>query len=42
MGAYQCPPDPLGLHPNPLWNCGFDFCSGIPINQNPANIQIIK
>lgn len=26
IGAVQCPPDPIGLHPNPDWPCGFDYC----------------
>jgi hypothetical protein len=42
IGAYQCPPDPIGLHPNPEWPCGFDYCpeqSGPPPGC-PVNIRI--
>lgn len=37
VGVYQCPPDPLGLHPNPDWPCGTDYCPGSPKNVRVAN-----
>ena len=40
IGAYQCPPDPLGIHPNPAWPCGFDYCPGAPRNIRVANMVV--
>ena len=41
IGAYQCPPDPIGLHPNPDWPCGYDYCpqDGNKPNQ-PTGIRV--
>ena len=41
IGAYQCPPDTIGLHPNPDWPCGFDYC---PKNKpaKPINLKIVN
>lgn len=42
-GAIQCPPDPIGLHPNPEWPCGFDYCKEPVANvvpASPTNIQL--
>lgn len=38
IGAYQCPPDSLGIHPNPDWLCGYDYCPTVP--RPPENIRI--
>lgn len=41
MGAYQCPPDPIGLHPNPAWPCGFDYCpNDLQKPTAPKNLRI--
>lgn len=48
MGAYQCPPDPIGIHPNPAWPCGFDYCPKdkqkptAPKNLRMANMTVRK
>lgn len=39
IGAYQCPPDPLNIHPNPAWPCGYDYCLGAPRNVRIANVR---
>lgn len=42
-GAIQCPPDKIGLHPNPDWPCGFDYClSGITVISSPVNFIILE
>lgn len=42
VGAIQCPPDPIGLHPNPDWPCGFDYCDKQVQNMPalPTNLNI--
>lgn len=37
VGPFQCPPDPLNIHPNPDWPCGTDYCPGSPKNVRVAN-----
>lgn len=40
IGAYQCPPDPIGLHPNPAWPCGFNYCpSDLQKPSAPKNLR---
>ena len=41
IGAYQCPPDPLGIHPNPDWPCGFEYCPHAPTGLRIANLRPI-
>lgn len=41
IGAVQCPPDPLNIHPNTEWPCGTDYCPGVPKNIRIANARPI-
>jgi len=41
VGAFQCPPDPIGRHPNPSWPCGYDYCPKDK-PQKPINLRIVN